>query len=109
MIYAIIIISLILILQFLLILDLYKKLGVKCKHLWKKHSETQQICTKCGEISNIGCDHNWEKESTVDIYSTNLRKDKVITGSETIYICKKCTKRKYVRLSLSEDPVVKIF
>ena len=82
-----------------------RKESEQCYHLWGSVEDGWQYCTKCGSARIAGCVHDWdvEKRSTI----TRVTDDAQI-GEEYIYKCKKCTIRKYVRTSITEEPIVKM-
>lgn len=52
-------------------------------------------------IISVECAHEWEIEHSSTITRIGLDPKKPNTiGSEYIYICKKCTQRKYIRTEL---------
>ena len=73
-----------------------------------------QYCIKCNlahlvpTLESPKCEHVWEIEKQSQIQRRNPGATGVLAdiGTETTYICKKCTTRKYVRLELNEDPLV---
>jgi hypothetical protein len=80
-----------------------------CKHLWGPIEEGYQYCTKCGMARIVECRHEWEIEKEGNISRTDrISGNENVIGRETVYICKICTQRKYVRTQLDEEPVVKL-
>jgi hypothetical protein len=86
-----------------------------CKHDWGPIKEDgYQYCIKCNlahlvpTLESPKCEHVWEIEKQSQIQRRNPGATGVLAdiGTETTYICKKCTTRKYVRLELNEDPLV---
>jgi len=77
----------------------------QCIHLWGAVEDGWQYCTKCGAARISGCVHDWEVEKRSTITRTT---DDGQVGEEYIYKCKKCTIRKYVRTSITNEPIVKI-
>jgi hypothetical protein len=85
----------------------------ECKHEWGPISEGYQFCTKCNiarEVKSPECNHIWEQEHQSKIYRIDIhdRSKQNEIGTETIYICHKCTTRKFVRIELGKEALVQI-
>ena len=77
----------------------------QCIHLWGNVEDGWQYCTKCGLARVAGCVHDWAEIKNQNIMRST---DSGIIGNEIHYKCKKCSQIKYVRTSLTEEPVVKL-
>jgi len=80
----------------------FKRTEINCMHLWGAIEEGYQYCTKCGLARVVECRHEWEVEKSGKIANT-VNNNQI--GDETVYKCKLCTQRKYVRTELGKEPI----
>lgn len=83
----------------------FKRNEPSCLHIWGEVVDGYQYCSKCSLARIVGCIHEWEIESHKEL---TRGKDTGIVGEEYIFKCKRCTQRKYVRTSLTGEPIVKM-
>lgn len=73
----------------------------KCLHFWGPIVDGRQYCSLCGESRIVECVHDWTIEK-----SNTVSRGQNTVGEETIYVCSKCSRRKYVRTDVSNRPTI---
>lgn len=87
----------------------FKRNEEQCIHMWGPVEDGWQYCTKCSAARIAGCVHNWEEVKKSKITrGTDDGHIRLNLGDEIYYRCSKCSQMKYVRTSLSEEPIVKL-
>jgi predicted nucleic-acid-binding Zn-ribbon protein len=84
-----------------------------CSHQWGPVLNGYQYCIKCNIARTVPippCQHEWAEERKSKIFRTNRLvhpPEQNEIGTETIYVCTKCTARKYVRTEINTEPISK--